>query len=62
LDDRISLYNYLFPGTKYELSGFTDNPYDADYVSFVVLQEHPPAPFKGGVLDCHLLLFENAFS
>jgi hypothetical protein len=39
LDDRISLYNYLFPGTKYELLGFTDNPYDADYVSFIVSQK-----------------------
>ena len=38
LDDRISLYNYLFPGTKYELLGFTENPYDADYISFVVSQ------------------------
>ena len=28
LDDRISLYNYLFPETKYELLGFTDNPYN----------------------------------
>jgi len=39
LDDRISLYNYLFPGTKYELLGFTENPYDVDYLSFVVLQK-----------------------
>ena len=39
LDDRISLYNYLFPGTKYELLGFTDNSYDADYLSFVVSQK-----------------------
>ena len=39
LDDRISLYNYLFPETKYELLGFTDNPYDTDYVSFIVLQK-----------------------
>jgi len=39
LDDRISLYNYLFPGTKYELLGFTNNPYDADYLSFVVSQK-----------------------
>jgi len=39
LDDRISLYNYLFPGTKYELLGFTDNPYDADYLSFIVSQK-----------------------
>ena len=39
LDDRISLYNYLFPETKYELLGFTDNPYDADFLSFVVSQK-----------------------
>ena len=39
LDDRISLYNYLFPETRYELLGFTDNPYDTEYVSFVVLQK-----------------------
>ena len=39
LDDRVSLYNYLFPETKYELLGFTDNPYDADYVSFIVSQK-----------------------
>ena len=39
LDDRISLYNYLFPGTKYELLGFTDNRYDTDYVSFIVSQK-----------------------
>ena len=39
LDDRISLYNYLFPETKYELWGFTDNLYDADYVSFIVSQK-----------------------
>jgi len=39
LDERISLYNYLFPGTKYELLGFTENPYDADYLSFVVSQK-----------------------
>ena len=39
LDDRISLYNYLFPGTKYELLGFADNPYDTDYLSFVVSQK-----------------------
>ena len=39
LDDRISLYNYLFPGTKYELLGFTDNQYDADYTSFIVSQK-----------------------
>ena len=38
LDDRISLYNYLFPETRYELLGFTDNHYDADYISFVVSQ------------------------
>ena len=39
LDDRISLYNYLFPGTSYELMGFADNPFDADFVSFVVRQK-----------------------
>ena len=39
LDDRISLYNYLFPETRYELLGFTENPYDADYLSFVVSQK-----------------------
>ena len=39
LDDRISLYNYLFPETKYELLGFTDNPYDEDFLSFVVSQK-----------------------
>jgi len=39
LDDRISLYNYLFPETKYELLGFTDNPYYADFLSFVVSQK-----------------------
>jgi hypothetical protein len=39
LDDRISLYNYLFPGTKYELLGFTDNPFDADFTSFIVSQK-----------------------
>ena len=39
LDDRISLYNYLFPETKYHLLGFTDNPYDTDYLSFVVSQK-----------------------
>ena len=39
LDERISLYNYLFPETKYELLGFTENPYDADYLSFVVSQK-----------------------
>jgi hypothetical protein len=39
LDDRISVYNYLFPGTKYELLGFADNPYDADYMLFVVSQK-----------------------
>ncbi|GHT51960.1 hypothetical protein AGMMS49982_10910 [Bacteroidia bacterium] len=39
LDDRISLYNYLFPETHYELLGFTDNPFESDYVSFVVRQK-----------------------
>ena len=39
LDDRISLYNYLFPETSYELIGFTDNPFDADFVSFIVRQK-----------------------
>ena len=39
LDDRVSLYNYLFPETKYELLGFTNNPYDIDYLSFIVIQK-----------------------
>jgi hypothetical protein len=39
IDDRISLYNYLFPETSYELIGFTDNPFDADFTSFIVRQK-----------------------
>ena len=39
LDDRISLYNYLFPETSYELLGFTDNPFYSDFVSFLVRQK-----------------------
>jgi hypothetical protein len=38
LDDRISLYNSIYPETKYELLGFTDNQYDNDVTSFVVRQ------------------------
>ncbi|MDR0681161.1 MAG: hypothetical protein LBG15_04825 [Dysgonamonadaceae bacterium] len=38
LDDRISLYNYLFPETSYELIGFTDNPYNENLTSFIVRQ------------------------
>lgn len=40
LDDRITLYNYLAPGTGYELIGFADNPYDENLVSFIVRQRH----------------------
>jgi hypothetical protein len=36
LDDRISLYNHLFPETSYELIGFTDNPYDENLTTFIV--------------------------
>jgi len=39
LDDRISLYNYLFPETSYELVGFTDNPFDDNFISFIVRQK-----------------------
>jgi tRNA(Ser,Leu) C12 N-acetylase TAN1 len=39
MDDRVSLYNYLFSETSYELIGFTDDLYDENLTTFIVRQK-----------------------